>query len=478
MTRRQQIAAAGLFVVLGAPGCSTSGPGAGVRGDGSEWAKVHEEQAEERPAPPLLSGEFAVPAKLRPAVDFWKRVFAVWTGRHVAIHDTLDLGRVYSVLDFRFLDERGLSAAEIERYMKNEVESEIDRIRLLLIRLHQNGGKPATEEEKRIAAMFERSHQPNKFLAAADEDRLRSQTGIRERFGRGIAVGHRYFAELERVFREEGVPVEISRLPLIESCFNVEAYSKAGAAGVWQFIPSTGRRFMRIDDVIDERRDPLIAGRAAARFLRENYEKLGAWPLAITAYNHGPAGMARAVEQTGSRDIVTIIERYNGPAFRFASRNFYPEFLAALEVEREYQKYFGPLPLERPVATDVVRMPHYVHIDSVAQAAGTDPDTIAELNPSFSRGVREGRLRIPRDYAVRIPAGRGAEFERRYAALSADRKHGGQTVTYLVHRVRSGQTLHGIARHYGLPVSAIRRHNKLGSTSSVRAGQVLRIPSS
>lgn len=283
---------------------------------------------------------------------------------------------------------------------------------------------------------------------------------------------------MERTFRETNVPVEITRLPLIESCFNIHAYSSAAAAGVWQFIPSTGRQFMRIDSVVDERRDPLISSRAAARFLRQNYEKLGAWPLAITAYNHGPGGVARAVRETSSKDIADIIERYEGPAFKFASRNFYPEFLAALEVERNHQRYFGPLDLEAPMHVDVIQAKDYVGIETVASCAGVAPEVIAGLNPSLSHEVRRGKQRIPSGYPIRLPAGTKQTFQQRYAAMPPAKKFDQPKRLYVTHEVRRGQTLASIARRYGKTVEQIRRHNNIRNRNVIRPGQRLRIPTS
>src|SRR4029077_7956824 len=175
------------------------------------------------------------------------------------------------------------------------------------------------------------------------------QRGLRERFAEGIRASRRYFPEMERIFRDEGLPAELVRLPLIESCFNLQAYSKVGAAGIWQFMPKTGRLFMRVDDLVDERRDPISSTHAAARFLGRVHDMLGSWPLAITAYNHGPDGMARAVDEVGTADIGRIVRDYRGRAFGFASRNFYAEFLAALEVEQDHRRYFGDMPLDAPL---------------------------------------------------------------------------------------------------------------------------------
>jgi membrane-bound lytic murein transglycosylase D len=150
-----------------------------------------------------------------------------------------------------------------------------------------------------------------------------------------------YLPAMQAILRQHGVPEELAHLTLVESCFNLEAYSKVGAAGVWQFMPSTGRQYMTVDGAIDERRDPLRSTQAAAEHLRGDYEVLGTWPLAITAYNHGRGGMARAVRTVGTTDFGEISSNYRGPAFGFASRNFYPEFLAALEVVARSEDHFG-----------------------------------------------------------------------------------------------------------------------------------------
>jgi membrane-bound lytic murein transglycosylase D len=210
--------------------------------------------------------------------------------------------------------------------------------------------------------------------------------------------------------------------------------------------------------------------------LKQNYDVLGNWPLAITAYNHGRAGMVRAVETVGSSDLVQIIRKYHGPAFKFASRNFYAEFLAALDVERNFEDYFGELRPHRPLKTDSVVVPDYVSLKVLAHAANTDVDTLAELNPALARQVVSGKLHVPKGYRLRVPPRTATAFDARYASLSDSQKHNRQRTLYVRHRVKKGQTLTSIAKHYGTTVAAIKRHNKLGRVSRLRAGQSLLIP--
>jgi len=431
------------------------------------------------PAPALAAtAEFAVPPGLRTQVDFWKKVFGTYSSYQVVIHDTWQLDRVYEVLDFQTLADSTIGDAAVEGYIHDKVRDEKERIRAILLRLHQVGPNPdgLSEEERKVWAMFADVKEPSKFLDAAADDRIRAQRGMRERFAAGVEVSRRYLPDMEVVFRREGLPVQLTRLPLVESCFNVRAYSKVGAAGIWQFMPSTGRHYLRIDNAVDERRDPVKSTAAAAAHLKANYEVLQTWPLAITAYNHGRAGMAHAVATVGSTDVVEIIHRYHGPAFKFASRNFYAEFLAALDVEQHFREYFGELSPLRPVGADSVSVPDYVTLSGLARAVGTDTETLADLNPALTQDVVAGRLHVPKGYQLRVPPGGAASFATRYASVAPTEKHVRQRNAYVTHRVKKGQTLVAIAKHYGTTVAAIQRVNNLRGTARVKPGRSLIIP--
>ena len=126
----------------------------------------------------------------------------------------------------------------------------------------------------------------------------------------GLRRSGAYRQHIDAVIREKGLPAELAVLPHVESSFNPNAYSSAAAAGMWQFGRATGQRFMRIDHIVDERMDPYIASNAAMSLLEYNHSVLGTWPLALTAYNHGAGGIARAVRETGTTDIETIVANY------------------------------------------------------------------------------------------------------------------------------------------------------------------------
>ena len=449
---------------------------------------------------------FPCPAALHPKVKFWKKVFAVYSEHQILVHDTEHLGRVYSILDFRHLAGAGESAGVLEEVKRKSGEREKERIRALLLDLDARKGNDGglSEEERKIWNLFAKDKNPRKFAAAAAAARIRTQRGLKERFAEGIRVSRRYLAEMEEIFRREGLPVELTRLPLVESCFDVGAYSKAGAAGIWQFMPGTGRNYLRIGGVLDERRDPLRATRGAALHLKENYQALGTWPLAITAYNHGRAGMRRAVRDMGTTDITRIVRGYSGPLFGFASRNFYAEFLAALEVEKAHREYFGELRFERPLESDEVPLRHALSGKVAAQCANVAPEELAVLNPAVGSVVFSGRGNIPRGYSLRVPPGSAGAFQQRLAQIASDARvvasvpsrkqsavrkasksraggKGGKAsavrqAAYRTHRVGKGQTLSHISRRYRVSVERLKRANNLRGTT-VRAGQILKIPS-
>lgn len=429
------------------------------------------------------------PDGLRSQVEFWIKVFANYSRYQVLIHDTWHLDSIYSVLDFRDL-AGSMSEEALSRHIEERSREEKERIRARLIDLHQRGegARDLDHEARRLRAMVLRHGERTPLLMAADPDRIRGQRGLRERFGEGIRISRRYLPEMEKMFRLQGIPVELTRLPLVESCFQIGAHSKVGAAGIWQFMPATGREYMRVDDQIDERRDPMVATAAAALLLKRNYEVLGNWPLAVTAYNYGRVGMARAVDAVGSTDLVKIIRHYRGPAFKFASRNFYAELLAAIHVDGNHRDYFGELSMHHPVPTDSITVPQASSFARLAQAVGTQTDMLAEINPALTPAVVRGRLPVPKGYRLRVPSQAGDLREARLAAMppssparapraeeKARHRRGAQPRSQ-THRVEPGQTLSAIARRYGTSVSAIERRNKLRSGAPLRVGQRLVIP--
>ena len=413
---------------------------------------------------------FPRPAGLEERVAFWKLVFTRWKDTDVVLHDSMHVQKVYAVLDLSGASPKQVAAV---------TNAEKQRIRALLLQLDARGPElvPETLEgaERTVFALFRDVDEPRKFRAAAE--RIRGQAGLREQFAEGVRSARRYLPELEETFRRAGLPTELTRLPLIESCFNLRAYSWRGAAGVWQFMPRTGRLHgLRIDRLVDERRDPLRAGEAAARYLANAYAELGAWPLAITAYNHGTAGIARGVEAVGTTDIAALVERYNGRTFGFAGQNFYAEFLAALDVDRESERFFGRLAFDAPTPSEEVLLENGIGIAQAAEAVELTRERLADYNPALHPRVVKGDAAIPRGYRMRVPAGRRVPLEVALAALVAQQPQ--RMAEGEVHRVRRGETLTHIARSHGISVKDLMAHNGIDDARRIRVGQLLTLPGS
>ena len=421
---------------------------------------------------PPLTGEFAVPKELRPAVEFWKSVFGRYTDDEAIVHHAYHLGVVYSVLDFR--DLAGNPRAS--RIRKSRTRAEIDRVRAILRKLHQTRSREKLNaNERRIYDLFEAVPGRQKFREAAQRNNIHVQSGISNRFRTGLAVSRRYLPEIEQIFRASGLPLQLTRMPLVESTFNIDARSKAGASGIWQFIPSTGRLYMKVGRSIDERNDPIFASRAATKLLRYNYSETGRWPLAVTAYNHGLGGVKRAVRVTGSRDIVKIIKRYRGARFGYASRNFFVELLAAIEVEQEYKRYFGEIRFEKPFSYDEFRLQRPVLARNLIKA-GLSPSDLDFYNPALTSRARSNRLQIPAGMIMRSRVGRGESVVASLNAMSASELPSLSTTTVKRHRVRRGESLSSVSKRYGIRRTSLARANGISSRAHLRIGQRLKVP--
>ena len=405
----------------------------------------------------------ARPAALEPAVTFWRRVYTEITTSEGFVHDDTRLDIVYETVRLSNSNDRarGTSASEAgARYVR------------ALRAIAAGKREKLSAAEQRVMELWG----PNIDKAAlnAASERVRFQLGQANRFREGLIRSGAWQKFVRKTMADAGLPSEIASLPHVESSFNPAARSKVGAAGMWQFMSSTGRRFMRIDNVMDERLDPYKSTRAAALLMRQNYEVTRAWPLAITAYNHGASGMRRAIEQVGTDDIAVIVRKYKSRSFGFASRNFYTALLAAVDVDREPDRYFGPLDRDPPDNSRVLVLPDYVPIGALVKALGVDQDALEPINLSLKSVVWNGSKRVPKGYEFRVPHGKGDPQEL-LAALPRDAWNSKQT-SDLFHVVQRGETLSSIAPRYGARVSDLVAINSLSSSARIKAGQKLILP--
>jgi membrane-bound lytic murein transglycosylase D len=412
------------------------------------------------------SDPFAQPPELEADVRFWIRVYTEVTTDQGLIHDDWNLKLVYEVLRF----DPASSPAQRER----RVAEAKTRYAVLLRRFAAGDSTDLTPHERRILHAFGEKATPRDYLDAID--RIRFQLGQADRFHEGLIRAAAWETNIARVLKEHGVPEEIAALPHVESSFNPFAYSKVGAAGLWQFMPSTAKRFMRVDGIVDERLDPYTATEAAANLMLYNYRLLGTWPLTVTAYNHGPGGLRTAQDQLGTSDIAVIVKRYQGATFGFASRNFYVAFLAALEVDRNAEKYFGPI-TRLPVTDNTpVKLPDYIAVSALAKAFKVDMGALKVLNPALRPPIWSGSRLVPRGYALRLPGAQSEEeITAAWARVLPSQRYLAQRNDG-AHRVRRGETLAGVAAASGMSLPHLVAANGWNTGHTIARGDIVRIP--
>ena len=410
------------------------------------------------------SEHFVRPAELEADVAFWRRIYTEVTTEGGLLHDPENLSVVYEVLKFPSDIAPKARTQRIDD-AKRKYSRILDRL--------ASGAEDLSEEELRVQALWPKGTRRSRFEQASEE--VRFQLGQADRFREGLVRSGAWRDHIADTFGKMGLPRELAALPHVESSFNTYAYSKVGAAGMWQFMRSTGRRFLRIDAVVDERLDPYRSTEAAARFLEQNYIVLGSWPLALTAYNHGPGGMKRAQEQLGTSDITTILRKYQSRSFGFASRNFYLAFLAALEIDQNPEKFFPGLRRNPPDSSLVLKLPQPIPASRIASSLDLDREELRRLNPALLNTVWKGARHVPRGYEFRVPS--HIDLSTALAKLNTGAAEPAEVALAASrHRVQSGETLSAIAGRYGVSMSQLAELNDLNRPYRLRVGQVLDLP--
>jgi len=406
------------------------------------------------------------PPQLERDVQFWIRVYTQIDTNAGFLHDQYNLSVIYDTLHFA----PNTTPAERER----QVDQARERYGGALRRVADAADAPLSADDQRIKELWGAEGTPARLRSAIDD--IRFQLGQADRFRAGLIRSGAWETHIAETLANLGLPAELAVLPHVESSFNPAAYSKVGAAGLWQFMRSTGRRYMRIDSAVDDRLDPFRSTEAAAQLLAYNYRVLGTWPLALTAYNHGTAGVRRAKETLGTDDIARIVRSYNSRTFGFASRNFYVSFLAALDIDRNPEKYFGALQKQSEARFQEVQVPAYVPMTTLERALRIDADKLRALNPALLRSVWDGQQRVPRAYHLRLPLN-GSTWTRELLAqrLSPAEMFAGQSSPPR-YRVQRGDTLTSVAGRYGVSADTLARLNHLRTGAQLHAGRTITVP--
>lgn len=419
---------------------------------------------------PLLGVEvepntFETPECLKDNVAFWKRIYAEVSLTEGFIHDS-----DYPLVIYQKVNVGNLSG----RSRRQLIGKYMDDIKNSLTIIKEKPQSQWGAKEKEIFALF-LEHGDITDLKDAP-DRVRFQLGQKERFKEGVERSAAYMDYIRQVFTEYGVPHRIAYLPHVESSFNVKAYSKVGAAGMWQFMRRTGRLFMNVGYNVDERKDPFKSTVAAAKLLKSNYDELKSWPLAITAYNHGTESMKRASSLFDTTDLGVIIENYKNRRFRFASKNFYSCFLAASEIAANPEQYFSDLNYQPAIQYNEVTLDNYCKPAALANHLGISQDELAQLNPALLPTVFRHQMSIPRGFRLRIPVTMTPEAAAQKISSVPSTPNNTESKGYQYYSVCQGDTLYRIAQDFGVSMEMILAANDIERENRLSIGQVLRIP--
>jgi membrane-bound lytic murein transglycosylase D len=299
-------------------------------------------------------------------------------------------------------------------------------------------------------------------------------TAIHDRFGQWLLRLSRYRPLVETIFTEFHLPSDLVYLSLVESGFNPYAYSRAKATGPWQFMKGTAKVYgLRVDNYVDERRDPIKSTVAAARYLRDLYDLFGAWPLAMAAYNAGEGKVMRALHKARAESFSEISKTR---LIRRETKEYVPRFMAATIIARNPDRYGFTQESAEPHQFDEVIISRPVHFRAIANATGIPYEELRLFNPELRRDATP-----PGDesYHLKVPVGAKAKVEQlldriptyKFPHLPAKAQFVAAGPSHW-YKVRVGDTLGKVSKRFRIPVKTLKTKNSL-SSPTIRPGDFL-----
>ncbi len=352
-----------------------------------------------------IDDAFSIPKGMYWRVAFWFDIYTKYDSNKRVIHHQKYPWIIFEVVDISpFVNKKGGSywtkVARGERHVSKVANKVRTRLKRLANRKSYRGLKGS---DRRYYNLLKRIPGKRKRVIKSAAYSIRSQTGQKDHFQKGLTRSARYFPAMEQIFSNNNLPTELVRLPLTESSFNLYATSKVGASGIWQFMPGIGSRMMKVSKTIDERRSPLKSTEAAARLLKENYTILWRqWPLAVTAYNHGPGGVKLASRRARSRQLGDIIYRYRSKRFSFASSNFYASYLAALHAEKYKEHLYDDLKVQLPIYPREYRLVKTQRAKTLVARLNLEHELFYTYNPDLKVALKKNS-KLPKGLRIFIP---------------------------------------------------------------------------
>lgn len=350
-----------------------------------------------------VSNTFSVPKNFETRVDFWIKIYSQYSSEDAVFHDSQNLSVIYRVVDLRPITTSDAHPFVKEFRVKRLIEKERRLLLTQLRSLKQKLNNKKLNEQEQI--LFEALGKPtNKKIVADAIENLRMQLGQKSFVAKALENSDLYLPTMEQIFEQKGLPTELTRLPFVESSFNLAARSRVGASGIWQIMPATGRKLIP-NSLIDYRNDPIRATEFAATLLKFNYKVTDSWPLAITAYNHGPTSIARLARRYKTKDLPNLIEKaYGSHAFGFASSNFYACFLAILEVEKNRAKYFPEIVRQAPLDFKTIQLKKPIKYSQLVGWFAGNAEKAEQFNPHLASALKRQSMRIPSGTYLHLPS--------------------------------------------------------------------------
>jgi membrane-bound lytic murein transglycosylase D len=289
------------------------------------------------------------------------------------------------------------------------------------------------------------------------------QTVARDPIERYLSRSTKYIPMIDSIFTEMGMPTDLKYLAMVESGYSPYAYSRARAMGLWQFIASTGRLYkLNRTWWYDERRDPIKATVAAARFLRDLYDRFGSWELAMAGYNGGPGRVSRQMKRQKTDDFWKL-------DLRKQTEDYVPFFMAATMISKNPEKFgFTDIDYQSRWEYEVVEIDRCLDLKTIAKAIGCSIQDIKSLNPELLRRFTPPNIK---KYSLRVPKGKRELFLAKYNEMPSSKE-----TSFVRHKIRKGETVSTISRKYGVSQYAVFEANNLSRRSKIYAGKSLIIP--
>lgn len=358
-----------------------------------------------------ISADFKIPADFKHRVSFWFDIYTKYDSQTQVIHYADYPWIVYKVVDVSHINNgkghKWTKYHAAKKYAKDQRDAVKNTLRKLA---NRKSYKKLSKEEKAIFDMLASIPGKRKKVFKDALNGIRTQLGQKDFIEQGLEASSLYMPELENIFASQGVPLELTRLPFVESSFNVEAVSKVGASGIWQVMPYVGKKLLLMNNAVDERNSPIKAAHSAITILKQNKKILKNWPLALTAYNHGVGSLRKGVKKVGSYELNKLIMKYHAKSFGFASQNFYASFLAVLHAEKYKSDIYNKVSPKDPLEFQQIKLTQSLRIKTLLQYTGLSKEGLQKYNLDIKDDAFKKNLRVPKGYIVHIPSTVVTEF--------------------------------------------------------------------